>query len=78
MNIEELIQKIEVEFDDLTPGILKPESRFKEILNWNSINAAVLYILIEYEYGAAITPEDFKNISTITELAERIDSKRKN
>jgi hypothetical protein len=38
MTVEKFIVKIEEQFEDLEKGKLKPESNFRDIFEWNSIN----------------------------------------
>lgn len=77
MGITEFIKKIEQEYDDIPVGILKPDSKFKETINWSSINAVVFSTMIEFEYQVMVTSEEFKTVSTITELFDLIGKKRK-
>ena len=58
MNIEEFIKHIEAEFDDLKPGILKPDSNFRESFEWNSINALILIAMVKTEYDVTLTADD--------------------
>ena len=76
MDIQEFIKKIEAEFDDLKPGSLQPDSEFKEMLNWNSINSVVLSAMIEFEYHVLLTSDDFKKVFSIRDLADYIERKR--
>jgi acyl carrier protein len=76
IDINDLISKIETEFDDLTKGILLPESEFKKVINWSSINAVVITAMIEFEYGVLILPDEMFTTNTITELFELINRKR--
>lgn len=75
MNNEQLIEKIEQEFDDLPKGALKPDSIFKNVLNWNSINAVVVTTMIEFEFGVLISPEEMKSAQTIADLTVVINNK---
>ena len=77
MGVAEFIKKIEQEYDDIPVGILKPDSKFKETINWSSINAVVFSTMIEFEYHVMITSEEFKTVSTITELFDLIGKKHK-
>ncbi len=72
MKIEDFIAKIEEEFDDLEPGILKPESNFREHFEWNSINALILIALVKTEYDVAINAEDIRKSNTIRQLFDII------
>lgn len=75
MTVEEFIAKLEEEFDDLEPGILKPESNFREKFEWNSINALILIALIKTEYDVAINAEDIQSSKSVLNLFDIIKSR---
>jgi acyl carrier protein len=79
MGIENFIRKIEGEFDELQPGLLKPESRFREVFEWNSINALILVAMVKTEYDVALSPADLivtKSVQDIYNIIEiRIKTK---
>jgi acyl carrier protein len=75
MKIEEFIARIEEEFDDIEPGTLKPESIFREVFEWNSINALILIALVKTEYDVAINAEDIANSKTVADIYGIIESK---
>lgn len=75
MNIEDFITQIEEEFDDLTPGTLKPESVFREVFEWNSINALILIALIKTEYDVTINAEDIANAKTVEDIYRVVESR---
>jgi acyl carrier protein len=75
MKIEEFIARIEEEFDDIEPGTLKPESIFREVFEWNSINALILIALVKTEYDVAINAEDIANSKTVEDIYRIIESK---
>ncbi|MBL7906522.1 MAG: acyl carrier protein [Bacteroidales bacterium] len=68
MNIEDFITRIEEEFDDITPGTLKPESIFREVFEWNSINALILIAMVKTEYDVAINAEDIASSKTVEDI----------
>ncbi|MFN8287500.1 MAG: acyl carrier protein [Chitinophagales bacterium] len=75
MNSEQLIEKIELEFDDLPKNSLRTDSKFRDKLNWNSINAVVVTTMIEFEFGVFISPEEMKTAETIADLTALINHK---
>lgn len=75
MKIEDFITRIEEEFDDIEPGTLKPESIFREVFEWNSINALILIALVKTEYDVAINAEDIANSKTVADIYWIIESK---
>jgi acyl carrier protein len=70
MNIDEFILKIEEEFDDITPGTLKPESKFRDAVEWNSVNALIFIALISNEYDVVINGNDIEKAYTVLDLFE--------
>ena len=70
MNIDEFILKIEEEFDDITPGTLKPESKFRSAVEWNSVNALIFIALISNEYDVVINGLDIEKALTVQDLFE--------
>ncbi len=77
MNIEEFIKQIEGEFDDLKPGILKPDSKFREVFEWNSINALILIAMVKTEYDVTITADDLIASKTVKDIYSIIESRAK-
>lgn len=68
MNVENFIKKIENEFEDLEKGKLKPDSKFRDIFEWSSINALILIALIDTEYNVGINAEDLRSSETVNDL----------
>jgi len=77
MNIEDFILKIENEFEDLTPGKLKPESKFRDMFDWNSVNALTMIAMVDSEYDVMLVAQDFQKSKTIRDLFNIITSKAK-
>lgn len=74
--MEEFIKKIEEEFEDIEPGKLKPESNFREMFDWNSINALIIIALVKTEYDVVINAEDIASSKTVKDLYNVIQSKK--
>ena len=68
MTVEEFIEKIEAEFEDLESGKLKPSSNFREVFEWNSINALILIALVKTEYDVVINARDIAKAKTVNDL----------
>jgi acyl carrier protein len=68
MTIKDFIARIEEEFDELEPGALKPDSNFREVFEWNSINALILIALVKTEYDVTINAVDITNSKTVNDL----------
>jgi len=77
MNAEDFIKKIEAEFEDLQPGKLKPESNFREVFEWNSVNTLILIALVNTEYNVVITAADLRSAKTVNDLYKIIQKRIK-
>ena len=75
MNIDDFILKIEEEFEDIAPGSLKAESKFREAFEWNSVNALIFIALVSNEYDVAITAKDIESSNTINDLFNIVKSR---
>jgi acyl carrier protein len=75
MNIDDFIKKIEEEYDDLSPGKLKPEIEFRKALEWNSINALIMISLIDTEYNVQITADELRKAVTVSDLFNTVKKK---
>ena len=68
MKIEDFIAKLEEEYEDLAPGTLNSGSIFREVFEWNSINALILIALVKTEYDVTINAEDIATSKTVEDL----------
>ena len=75
MNIEAFIKQIEEEFDDLKPGILKPNSIFREVFEWNSINALILIAMVKTEYDVTLSADDLIKSKTVQDIYSLVESR---
>jgi len=75
MSIEEFIRQIEDEFDDLKPGVLKPASKFREVFEWNSINALILIAMVKTEYEVTLVADDLIKSKTIQDIYNIVESR---
>ena len=75
-DVTRLIELIASEFDDVDPADINPESRFKELIEWNSINSVVLSIAIEEAFGVLLEKDDYDAAISIEQLLESIIQKK--
>ncbi|MFH1120797.1 MAG: acyl carrier protein [Bacteroidota bacterium] len=75
MNIEDFITHIEEEFDDIEPGTLRPGSIFREVFEWNSINALILIAMVKTEYDVAINAEDIAKSKSVADIFRIIEER---
>ena len=75
MNINEFIKCIEGEFDDLKPGALKADSKFREVFEWNSINALILIAMVKTEYDVTLTADDLIKSKTVNDIYSLVETR---
>ena len=75
MKIEDFIAKLEEEYEDIAPGTLKPQSIFREVFEWSSINALILIALVKTEYDVPINAEDIATSKTKEDLYRIIETR---
>jgi len=68
VNVKELIEKLEEEFDEVESGSIKPETEFTDIENWGSMHALIIIALIDMEYDVTLTGQDLKGMKTVMDL----------
>jgi len=76
MLIEELIEKLEIEFE-LSKNSLIPSTSFRELEDWSSMHALILIALVDTEYSVTINGEDLQSIITVTDLYNLILTRSK-
>ncbi len=75
MKIEDFIAHLEEEYEDITPGTLKPGSVFREVFEWSSINALILIALVKTQYDVTINADDIASSKTIEDLFKIIQAR---
>jgi len=75
MKIDDFISHLEEEYEDMVPGTLKPDSIFREVFEWNSINALILIAMVKTEYDVPINAEDIATSKTIEDLYKIIQAR---
>ncbi|HNQ60445.1 MAG TPA: acyl carrier protein [Bacteroidales bacterium] len=75
LNIHDFIERIEDEFDELEPGKLKPDSVFRQMFDWNSINALVLIAMVKTEYNVTINADDLAKSKTVRDVFKIIETR---
>ena len=74
MNLEQFIKKLEEELEDIEIGILKPDTKFRELEQWDSMSALIIISLSDKYFGKRINLEEFKEVHTVLELYNLINS----
>lgn len=73
--IEDLIEKLEAEFDEIKPGSLKENTSFKDLEEWSSMQALVVIALVDEHYEVALSGEDLMQCETVKDIYNKIIEK---
>ncbi|MCK6648937.1 MAG: acyl carrier protein [Bacteroidia bacterium] len=76
MNINEFIKKLAGEFDIEDSEQLKPDTSFRSMKEWSSMHGLIIIALADSEFGITITGNDLRQIDTIQNLYDLIQSRK--
>lgn len=76
MLLEDFIKMFEAELADIIQGTIKPETVFKQLDAWNSMQALILIAMVDSEYGVTLSAENLNDCITVSDLFSVVQSKR--
>ncbi len=76
MEMNEFIKNFANQFDDTDANEFIPETLFRELEEWSSLNALAVMNMIAKKYATKLTPEEMKTAQTIQELFDLVASKK--
>lgn len=76
MDINELIKKLEAEFEDIPPGTLTPSTKITDIQGWGSMHALIVIALVDTEYNVTLKGEELRSVQSIQELFDLVKKKQ--
>lgn len=68
MTLEHFINTIALEFDDVAPESILPESEFRNLEGWSSMLSLIIISKINKVYGVSITSQELAQSKTIEDL----------
>lgn len=74
MDIQSFIQNVTDQFQSLSQE-LTPETRFRELDEWSSLEALLIITMVDDEYGIVLPPDEMRQTNTIQELYDLVASK---
>lgn len=75
MSVEEFIKLLEKEFEEEYPRGVTPETKFRELPDWGSMQALIVTALIETEFEVTMTATDLSQMETIEDLYDMVMSR---
>ena len=74
MSIETFIEQFAFAIEDES-GALAPDTEYKKMKNWDSLNALSLIAMADEEYGIVLTGQDILSTDTIQSLYDVVMAK---
>ena len=71
MSIEQFVNKLEAEFDELPAGSRQPDKEFREVIEWNSMNALLIMAFLKVEYEQDVNVEAIQDCRTFRDMYDR-------
>lgn len=76
MEMQEFIKNFGNQFDDTDVSEFTPETKFRELEEWSSLNALAVLNMIGKKYGIILKPDEMKTANTIQGLFDLVNSKK--
>jgi acyl carrier protein len=75
VDLQTFIRNLEREFDDLGPRTLDTNTRFLDLPHWTSLQALLIAVGFERDYGVTLSADEFRAAVTIADLHRMVLTK---
>lgn len=75
MEINEFIKNFADQFDETELEEFKPETDYRDLDEWSSLNGLAILNMIDKKYGVKITASEIKETTTIEDVFNLVKSK---
>jgi acyl carrier protein len=75
LDVDTFIRNIESALDNGAIGPLKITTRFREAEAWTSLQALIVAVSIEGDYGVSLSAEEFERAQTLQDLYEAVQQR---
>lgn len=75
MELKEFVILFAEQFEDTPAEQFTPETRFRELTEWDSLTALSIIAMVDEEFEKQITGADIRSAATIEELYNLVQSK---
>lgn len=76
MDINKFVEKFAEQFDDTAMEMFKPETKFRDLEEWDSLSSLSVIAMIDEEFDIIITGADLRSAATIQELFELVTARK--
>lgn len=75
MEMKEFIERFADQFDDTELTEFKPETIYRDLDEWSSLNGLAILNMIGKKYGVKLMPSELKSTNTIEDVYNLVQSK---
>jgi len=75
MEISAFIENFAAQFDDTPIETFSPETKFRDLDEWDSLTSLSIIAMADEEYGVKLTGEDFRKSNTIEDIYNLVTSR---
>ena len=75
MDIKEFIENFADQFDETELEEFKPETEYRDLDEWSSLNGLAILNMIDKKYGVKITASEIKETANIEDVFNLVKSK---
>lgn len=75
MELVDFIEKFAEQFEDTEMSEFAADTVFKDLDEWSSLIVLSLIAMVDTEYNARVTAEDFRNTETIKDLFDLVKTR---
>lgn len=75
MEINDFVGKFATQFDDTDASELKPETIYRNLVEWSSLKALFIIAMVDEEYKVELKGDDIQNSQTIEDIFNIVKSR---
>lgn len=75
MELNDFVKLFAEQFDDTPAENFAPETRFRELEEWDSLTALSVIAMVDEEFEKQLTGAEIRSVATINQLFDLISSK---
>lgn len=77
VELNSFVERFSKEFVEVGEDDIKPDTVFRNLEEWSSMQALIIIAMIDEEYGVTLTAEDMKEADTVKDIFNKIQSREK-
>ncbi|WP_242135036.1 acyl carrier protein [Aestuariivivens marinum] len=75
MELAQFVKDFELQFEEVEPNSITPDTIFRDIDEWSSLMALVIIAMADENYNVKLTGDDIRNSKTVKDIFEKLKAK---